>query len=253
LPLQIIVNITKPSNASQSGMYQLELINDSNEKWITGISIHLLDLETDGYAPTIYITSDFSATSTQGRIQLAIDEWEELDINQTEKHARGAIIFIPPNTDDPGGAHLENIIMGSPPCKLQGIGPGGGIVTDEATRGTYLNGGNAGAGVLCEPQTPENLFCDAQATDAWRASAISKSSADNGNTGLVEGPVLYVLGSRDFYVEQNWTDAGRTGGIDGCLITGGTQMTRFPNYVTPQPNEVEIVGLQGGGITVSCN
>jgi hypothetical protein len=243
--LKVIVSITKPLNLADFGMYQLELIN-GGEQWITGISIHLLG---GGYVPAIYVTSDYNATTTKGPIQLAIDEWEDEGLsNET-----GAIIFIPPGPlKNPEGAHLENIIMGSPPSKLQGVGPGGAIAKDPATRGTYLNGGNFGAGVLCLP--PE-LFCDAVAAGEWRTNALRKSNdqsnTNNANLGLVEGPVLYVLGSEDFYNTNDWTYEARTGGIDGCLISGGTQLNPQP-FEGNQPDTFEVVAVQGGGITVSC-
>jgi hypothetical protein len=249
LPLQVIVNITKPLNVSDFGMYQLELINNEDEKWITGISIHLLDPAGEGYAPTIYVTSDFVANEIQGPIQRAIDTWEGDD---SDLHEKGGIIFIPPHPDNPKGAHLENLIMGSPPAKLQGIGPGGDIVVDEATRGTHLNGGNFGSGVLCTgAPAADNFFCDTQATAAWRNAALGKATNDMGNLGLVEGSVLYVLGSKAFYQDNDWAEEALTGGIDGCLISGGTQLNPGP-FVPTDPNTPVVVAVQGGGITVSC-
>lgn len=237
-------------------MYHLELANDDGEKWITGISIHL---RGGNYLPRIYVTSDYNATALKGPIQLAIDDWED----ENDSSVTGAIIFIPPAViSDPDGApnadvlnhegaHLENIIMGSPPSKLQGVGPGGAILRDEETRGTRLDGGNFGAGILCPaPQ----LFCDADAALEWRANALRKSKMqsikfDNANFGLVEGPVLYVIGSETDYNDINWSEAN-TGGIDGCLISGGTQLNP-QKFTATQPDTFEVVAVQGGGITVS--
>jgi hypothetical protein len=173
--------------------------------------------------------------------------------------------MIHPNTisdNNPEGAHLENLIM-SYPVKLQGIGPGGDNGADQLTRGTLLDGGNFGAGVLCV----SDLFCDAPARGAWIDNAQTKAAsllvpdeAGNptttiGSTALVEGQVLYVLSNEVTHDDGpwglGWTSEALTGGIDGCLITGGFQQAGQGN---PVPDVVqgapEVKTVQGGGITL---
>lgn len=237
-------------------MYQLELVNpDSAEAWFTGISVHLIGGD---YDPVIYDSDseDFNPTTEAGRIQLAIDAWEA----DTANHSRGGIILIRPNEindqTNREGAHFENLIMVRP-VFLQGIGPGGDLPADEETRGTQLNGGNFGAGVLCLDE--DILFCDALATDKYRAKVVEKatalsSTATIANTALVEGSVLYVLSNREIHEDGptgfGWGNEAWAGGIDGCLITGGVQENR--GALNPAGGEVpEVVAVQGGGITVS--
>ena len=154
----------------------------------------------------------------------------------------------------------------SPPIKLQGIGGGGGTL---ATRGTKLDGGNFGAGRLCEPPL---LFCDALATDNYQQSLVSKAnflkntrSETDGttvlndgilNNGLVSGSVLHVMGDYKTYqngpLDSSWnaTSMALIGGIDGCFITGGIQTAQFGNFGQITNDEPQITTTQGGGITL---
>jgi hypothetical protein len=263
--LQVIITISDPGmdGVHSYGMYQLKLVNqDSMEEWLTGISVHLRDYNGNGYFPMIYDPAHYAASSTEGPIQQAIDEWEGASASL---HAKGAIVMIHPNVitnDNPEGAHLENLIM-SYPVKLQGIGPGGDNSADERTRGTQLDGGNFGAGVLCDG----NLFCDAAARGAWIDNAQTKAanlqrspgeesiSFDIGSTGLVEGQVLYVLSNNVTHEngpdQAGWITEALTGGVDGCLITGGFQQAGQGQPGPPvAPNAPEVTTVQGGGITL---
>ena len=253
-------------------MFQLELTNNG-ETWFTGISIHLIG---GGYVPVIYRVGDlapggpeFNPTDTLGPIQQALDAWEA---NSTV-HARGAIIMIHPNNRtefNPEGTHLENLIM-SYPAKLQGVGPGKDRETaNDDVRGTQLDGGAFGAGILCpdpfNPPAQSNLFCDALARDAWldnmnqKVTALTEQ-ATIGNPALVEGSVLYVLSNNITWSNgpdgNGWTNEALPGGVDGCLITGGVQELGgiFRGPVTPgvpqnPPDVPQVTAVQGGGITL---
>jgi FtsP/CotA-like multicopper oxidase with cupredoxin domain len=266
-----------PTNASFFGMFQLELTNsETEETWFTGISIHLIG---GNYNPVIYRVgdlapggADYNATvDGGGPIQQALDAWEAA----TESHERGAIIMIHPNQVkhlNPDGAHFENLIM-SYPAKLQGIGPGKDreVVTtandQEPTRGTQLDGANFGAGILCDPFANPQLFCDARTRDAWldiisnKVASLTAGGNEIINPALVEGQVLYVLSNNATWAlgpnNTGWTDEALTGGVDGCLITGGIQERGgiFRGPVAPAqaqdaPDVPQVVAVQGGGVTL---
>jgi hypothetical protein len=116
------VTVTDPGDY---GMYQLEIKNSANEFMLGGISVHLM--HELSYNPVIYDSRQswyvLDPNAPNGRLQHAIDHWEE----GTANHTRGAILLIYPNTiavDNREGAHVENLIM-SHPMKLQGIGKAG--------------------------------------------------------------------------------------------------------------------------------
>ena len=100
-------------------MYQLDLVNDSNEAWMRGISVHIIG---GSYDPVVYNSSHYvssqSPTHSAGPIQRAIDDWEsgkDIDGNAID-HSRGGLIMIYPIDSaspltNPGGAHMENLIM----------------------------------------------------------------------------------------------------------------------------------------------
>jgi hypothetical protein len=242
----VTIEIATPDLARPYGMYTLELTN-FGQKWHTGISIHLLG---GSYTPTVFDTADYTATATAGRIQAAINDWEDFGV-----HTLGAIILIRPEAADPNtnpeGAHLENLIM-SLPAKLQGIGPGGDNPAFLDTQGTHVSGGGFGAGILCDA----GQFCDALAPGAWkvRAEARARELAEFGggivNNALVEGQVLYVLGGMAQHdLDIDWNNEALTGGVDGCRISGGSQQN--PGIVGPLDFAVPEVGaVQGGGITL---
>ena len=95
----------------------------------------------------------------------------------------------------------------------------------------------------------DGLFCDAALQDNWRTSLINKDrvSETSDNNALVEGQVLYVLSDKDIYNDGNWTDRVELwGGIDGCVITGGSQA----EPLNPGGNPIDAPGItafQGGG------
>lgn len=73
------------------------------------------------------------------------------------------------------------------------------------------------------------------------------SSRDISNNALVEGQVLYVLSDKTIYDDTNWTATELRGGIDGCVITGGSQAQQLNPVPGGNPNGPEIVTFQGGG------
>jgi hypothetical protein len=249
LQIQVTIIIETPEDPLSYGMYTLELTNNFEKKWHTGISIHLLG---ESYTPTVFDTANY--TDTGGPIQAAINDWEDNGKNKTDPvpdYESGAIILIRPVDADPNtnpeGAHLENLIM-SRPAKLQGIGPGGDNPVFSETQGTHVSGGGFGNGILC---TGTDLFCDALARDAWIVRAEDKAQEMEGgivNNALVEGQVLYVLGGKKQYEEDiDWNNEALTGGIDGCRISGGHQSN--PGIVGPfDAVNPEVRSVQGGGI-----
>jgi hypothetical protein len=117
---------------------------------------------------------------------------------------------------------------------------------DDPTRGTELNGAGYGAGVLCTPA--EGLFCDAQTQALWRDSLIAKTaSRDISNNALVEGQVLYVLSDSSIYESGPWDRMALWGGVDGCVITGGSQAQPLDPAPGGNPDVPEVVAVQGGG------
>jgi hypothetical protein len=241
------------------GMFQLELVNaDSGKAWITGISIHLTGDNTD-YNPVILDSRNYDPDNIAGRVQNAILKWED-EIADTPDRYRGCVILIYPNTDfsetNLAGDHIENLVLADPPVKLQGIGPGGDFPLHSKTRGTVLHGGNFGAGIKCN----NILTCETEIQDAWNAIVLRKAGkleTDGGgidNLGLVSGQVIYVLGGKTTYTNgptgNGWNNEFYRGGIDGCTITGGLQenLGANPTQVFESP---DVVGVQGGGITVS--
>jgi hypothetical protein len=114
-----------------------------------------------------------------------------------------------------------------------------------------LNGAGYGAGSLCpnpDPNNPNQLFCDAQAQDLWRTSLVEKiGNRVIDNNALVEGQVLYVLSDKGVYEDGNWSRMELWGGVDGCVITGGSQAQPLNPVLGGNQEIPQIVAFQGGG------
>lgn len=112
-----------------------------------------------------------------------------------------------------------------------------------------MNGGGYNAGILCaDPVIPDGLFCDAQAQTLWRDSLVEKMSGrTTDNNALVEGQVLYVLSDKDIYEDGNWSRMELWGGIDGCVITEGSQAQPLDPVPGGNQDGPQVVATQGGG------
>jgi len=67
------------------------------------------------------------------------------------------------------------------------------------------------------------------------------------HNSLTEGQVLYVLSDRDVYESSLWNTEGLLGGVDGCVITGGSQAQPQAAAPVDNPGEPAFVAVQGGG------
>ena len=130
---------------------------------------------------------------------------------------------------------------------IAALGPGDSNQISDMTRGTQLNGGGFRAGVFCPDQV--NLFCDVQAQEQWRLDLMSKlSSPSLNNNHLVQGQVLFVVSDQDVYDSKVWDDPeALSGGVDGCLITGGAQSGAQNPLPAEDPDMPQVVAFQGGG------
>jgi hypothetical protein len=139
---------------------------------------------------------------------------------------------------NPAGAYYENLIV-TQPVKLQGVGPGGTLLSDGSTVGGSIIDGSAFGG-------------DTAIADAWRTRIATYLDPDTGtpswlgNPNVYEGQVFYLLA-----FSQNAYGSTFKASIDGLDIRGGDQQA-FPNNINaegggPSGLPPEVV-IQGGAI-----
>jgi hypothetical protein len=229
----ITVNL---AGTTQRGAATLSIRTAGGQSTVNGLTLQLLGPAVGPNSPQLrQVNPPPSAVSpgetTYTTVQAAIEA-------AAATPATDLVVVWPgvPNTDNPAGAYLENVVLHTS-VRLQGIGPGGQYADGSSVPGSILDG--------------RSFAIDNPNGTAWINLVGSLQYA--GPVAVPDGAVVTVL------ARANEFNAGNAPTINGFQITGGNQ-SDFPGNINAITGAVKTpfgaagaVITQGGGVYLHAN
>jgi hypothetical protein len=260
-PATVLPTASRFNESMRPGIYHLVITNynGTNARSTTnGISVHVTSAGIGTRVTTGVITNTQNLSynppvvtvAPSGVIQTAIDG-----------AVPGSLIVVQPSapgTNNPFGAHYENLIVGKP-IKLQGFGPGGTYADGTRVNGSVLSG------LAWSPDTDATDLAAANGLffttgDAWVSTL--DATPHNGTALVPGGAVITMVGVNGNNNVNAYARQGRAANlhasIDGFEIREGNQKD-FPGNLNAATGQVTpILGApsaqeQGGGIFMHAN